>query len=96
MAWIKGLVFGMGALLLAGFVVIVVTLVNRAGVSGDDAKKAAETDIRLETGERLMSSTFDGQYVLFHIEGISKSRIEVRKISDGTLISQFNVSGVSK
>ena len=66
MAWIKGLVIGMGLLLLAGFAVIVVTLINRIGSSDRQVDTANQAEITMKVGERLIQTSLDGANILFH------------------------------
>lgn len=91
MAGIKALVIGMGVLLLAGFVVIVVTLINRVGSSADAEPFSAK--VVLAPGERLADASLDGARVLLRIETATGARVEVRDLADGGLIGRFEVGG---
>lgn len=90
MAGVKALVIGMGMLLLAGFVVIVVTLVNRVSPGGE---AAASAELRLAAGERLTEASIDGDRILLRIETTGGVRLEVRNLADGALVGQLNVAG---
>lgn len=91
MAGVKALVIGMGVLLLAGFVVIVVTLINR--MSGDRVDAPAEATLELRPGERLVDAELDGGRVLFRIETADGARVEVRNLADGAVIGAFRTAG---
>jgi len=87
MAGIKALVIGMGVLLLAGFVIVAVTLVNRVSSSGEAAP--AQVAFRLGAGERLVGSDLDGGRIALRIETPTGARVEVRNLSDGALVAAF-------
>jgi len=91
MAGVKALVIGMGVLLLAGFVVIAVTLINRMSGGGGDAPTAATLELR--PGERLVDAELDGGRVLFRIETADGARVEVRNLADGALVGAFRTVG---
>ena len=93
MAWIKGLVIGMGLLLLEGFAVIVVTLINRIGSSDRQVDTANQAEITVKVGERLIQTSLDGANILFHFEGPDGARVVVRKLSNGAKVSEFNIHG---
>jgi len=92
MAAIKGLVIGMGVLLFAGFVVIVVTLVNRAGGGGETAAPGTAS-VELAAGERLVSASAGDRHLLLRIATAAGERLEVRNVTDGALISTVVVTG---
>ena len=96
MAWVKGLVIGMGLLLLAGFAVIVVTLINRIGSSDTQLDSANQAELTMKTGERLIETSLDGANILFHFVGPDGTRVVVRKLSNGAKVSEFNIHGASK
>lgn len=89
MALVKALVIGMGMLIAAGFVVIVVTLVQRTGSpSGPPVKDTAT----LEAGERLERATLHGSRVLLHIvTADGGARLEIRDIKQGQLVGEILV-----
>lgn len=91
MALVKALVIGMGLLIAAGLVVIVVTLVQRSGSpSGPPVMSTAE----LAAGERLVETSLDGSRVLLRIDlPNGGSRLEVRDMKDGALIGTVQVKG---
>lgn len=93
MAGIKALVIGMGVLLLAGFVVIVVTLINRVGSPADAEPFLAK--VALAPGESLADASLDGARVLLRIETAAGARVEVRDLADGELIGRFEVGAES-
>jgi hypothetical protein len=90
MAWIKALVVGMGVLLAAGLIIIVVTLVTRTSTKDTGTVASAPSQAELGPGERLVTSSLDGTKMLYHIETPSGSRVEVRRLKDGALIKQFD------
>lgn len=94
MAGIKALVIGMGVLILAGFVVVVVTLINRASPGADGAPMTAEA--RLQPGEKLVRASLDGSRVLLHIEtATGGARLEVRNLGDGALLGTVDVKAAT-
>lgn len=95
MVGIKALVIGMGLLLVAGFVVIAVTLVGRVGSAEDDAAPFL-AKVALAPGERLVDAEIDGKRVLFRIDGASGARVEVRDLARGELLGQFEFDSQTK
>ena len=89
MAGVKALVIGMGVLLIAGFVVVAVTLVNR--VSSPERTEAALAEVSLAAGETLESVSLQDGQALFHIRTGDGARIEVRDVTTGALRAQFDV-----
>ncbi len=91
MALVKALVIGMGVLIVAGLVVIVVTLVQRTGSpSGPPVTDTAA----LKAGERLESATLDGSRVLLHIVTPNGgARLEVWDLKKGQLVGTVLVEG---
>jgi hypothetical protein len=91
MALVKALVIGMGVLIAAGFVVIVVTLVQRSGAPAGPPVTDTAT---LQLGERLESASIDGSRVLLHIvTADGGARLEVRDLKEGALIGTVIVEG---
>ena len=93
MAGVKALVIGMGVLLIAGFVVVAVTLVNRA--SSSKSAETARADVALQPGETLADVTLSDGQALFHIQTRTGARIEVRDIRTGDLRAEFKVAPAS-
>lgn len=91
MALVKALVIGMGALIAAGFVVLVVTLVQRSGgPSGPPVMTTAE----LAAGEQLVDASLSGSRVLLRIAlPNGGARLEIRDMKDGALIGTVQVKG---
>jgi len=91
MVLVKAVVIGMGVLIAAGFIVIVVTLVQRSGSpSGPPAMDTAT----LKTGERLESAALDGSRVLLHIvTPDGGARLEVRDLKKSHLVGTVLVEG---
>lgn len=89
MAGIKALVIGMGLLLVAGFVVVAVTLVGRVGSAGSE--EAFSAQVTLRAGERLVDASLDGGRALLRFETTDGGRVEVRRLADGGLIGQFEI-----
>ena len=90
MVGIKALLIGMGVLLAAGFVILVVTLLGRMSSADDDGP--AQAAVRLGAGERLSAARLDGGRVLFQIETPDGARVEVRNLADGGLIAKFELA----
>ncbi len=63
---IKGIVIGMGVLILAGFIVIAVTLVMRTqGIS--ELKQAYRTSVGIPHGTQIVESETDGDRILLRL-----------------------------
>lgn len=88
MVGIKALVIGMGVLLLAGFVVIAVTLIGRTQSKG--AAEPYVMGLEVAPGERLAEANFDGSRAMLRFETPTGGRVEVRDLGDGALIGRFD------
>lgn len=89
MAWIKASVIGMGVLLVAGFVVVAVTLLQR--MSGADGAAPGVAAIELAAGETLVHADLDGGRLLLRIETAAGQRLEVRDAASGALKSRIDI-----
>lgn len=89
MAGIKALVIGMGVLLLAGFVVVAVTLFNRA--TEERTAAPANGVIDLAAGERVIASDVSDRRIVFRIATPTGERVEVRDIESGGLVAEFAI-----
>ena len=66
MGLIKGVVIGMGVLIVAGFIVIAVTLVMRTQ-GGSDPERAYSTSASIPHGSRIEASQLDGDRILLQL-----------------------------
>ena len=77
MRGLKALVIGMGVLIVIGFVVIVVTLVNRSGLESGEAGRAAskapvssapyQTEIEIPAGARITGTAAGNGRLIIHL-----------------------------
>lgn len=88
MAGIKALVIGMGVLLLAGFAVLIVTLIG--SVQSGGSAEPFDVALELQPGERLAEANFDGARALFRFDGPNGGRVEVRDLKNGALLGRFD------
>lgn len=89
MGWIKASVIGMGVLLVGGFVIVAVTLLQR--MSGQEAAEPGATTIELAAGETLTGADLDGGRLLLQIETASGARVEVRDLASGALRGRIDI-----
>lgn len=80
---LKGLVIGMGVLIFAGLIVVVVTIANRASDDGPGKTPiAAESTLKIPPGAQVLETTLDG----------SRVALRLRLRDGGTAIHIFNLA----
>jgi hypothetical protein len=66
MSAIKGVVIGMGVLILVGFVVVAITLVTRSK-GGSEAKDQFQNMVRLPAGSQVLETRLGDRNILLRI-----------------------------
>ena len=90
---LKGLVIGMGVLIFAGLIVVVVTIANRMG--GDGAAKtpmATESTLQIPAGAQVLETTLDGSRVALRLRlRDGATAIHVFNLADGKSVGVHRI-----
>lgn len=102
---LKTIVVVLGILLVAGFIVVIATIIIRLGNLGNETQAvenakpappigtgAGTYELPLAAAEKIKNITLDGSRMAVHVEGPSQARLLIVDLNNGSVAQTFLVT----